>query len=238
MERIRTVWIAGDRVTVTIDESMIRYMGRAIAFIQYMPRKPIKHGIRIKVFAVCCSYTGVLLGFEVYRGASAVEGTDNSAVAVVDRLLNDNNLTNNCRGRILYTDNWYSTWPLPTISTTSAVISSALSNGAKDKVPRGWFREAYIELKTDTGKTFYVQHTTWKDHKNVHLLHITDIGASSGHFVQRSGRGQQGRGQQGGATFAAPNAKRDYAGHFNAVDRNDRDSADYTTSHIPSYKPL
>jgi hypothetical protein len=70
MGRIRSVWIAGDRVT--IDESMIRYMGRAIAFIQYMPRKPIKHGI--KVFDVCCSYTVVLLGFEVYCGSSAVEG--------------------------------------------------------------------------------------------------------------------------------------------------------------------
>jgi hypothetical protein len=73
-------------------------MGRAVAFIQYMPRKPIKHGI--KVFAVCCSYTGtgVLLGFEVYCGASAVEGKDNSAVDVVDRLLKDNHLTTNCRG--------------------------------------------------------------------------------------------------------------------------------------------
>ena len=85
MSRIRTVWIAGDRIT--IDESMIRYMGRAVAFIQYMPRKPIKHGI--KVFAVCCAYIGVLLGFEVYCGSSAPDGTNNSAVAVVDRLLRD-----------------------------------------------------------------------------------------------------------------------------------------------------
>jgi hypothetical protein len=69
--RICSIWIAGDHVT--IDESMIRYMGRAIAFIQYMPQNPIKH--RIKVFAVCCSYTGVLLGFEAYCGSSAVEGT-------------------------------------------------------------------------------------------------------------------------------------------------------------------
>ena len=45
MTRIRTVWMAVDRVT--IDESMICYMGRAIAFIQYMPRKPITHGVKV-----------------------------------------------------------------------------------------------------------------------------------------------------------------------------------------------
>ncbi len=50
MRRIRTVWIAGDKIT--IDESMIRYMGRAVAFIQYMPRKPIKHGIKVLLYAV------------------------------------------------------------------------------------------------------------------------------------------------------------------------------------------
>eukprot|EP00956_Cyclotella_meneghiniana_P016026 scaffold25077_cov48-Cyclotella_meneghiniana.AAC.2 len=163
----------------------------------------------------------------------------------MDRLLKDNNLTSNCRGRILYTDNWYTTMALAHhlynkygyffCGTMVPIDKKArqdmdvpflkLSNGAKDKVPRGWFREAYVEVKTDTSKIFCIQHTTWKDRKNVHFLHTTDIGASSGHFVQRSGRGQQGR-----ATFAAPNAQRDYARHFNVVDRNDRDSADYTTS--------
>eukprot|EP00956_Cyclotella_meneghiniana_P033957 scaffold100628_cov85-Cyclotella_meneghiniana.AAC.4 len=111
-------------------------MGRAIAFIQYMPRKPIKHGI--KVFAVCCSYTGVLLGFEVYCGSSAVEGTDNSAVAVVDRLLN--------KGQQPHQQ---LSWPHPLHRQLKAredldVPFLKLSNGAKDKVPRGWFREACI----------------------------------------------------------------------------------------------
>jgi hypothetical protein len=61
-----------------------------------MPRKPITHGV--KVFIGLLFHTIDLLGFEVYCGSSAVDGTDNSAVAVVDCLLKDNNLTNNCRG--------------------------------------------------------------------------------------------------------------------------------------------
>jgi len=55
------VWHAGK--DVSLDESMIKYCGRAIAFIQYMPAKPIKHGI--KVFCLCCAVTAVMLAFEV-----------------------------------------------------------------------------------------------------------------------------------------------------------------------------
>ena len=59
---------------MVVDESMIKYMGRAIAWVQYMPRKPIKHGI--KVFALCCSYSGFLCGFEIYTGKSSeVDGS-------------------------------------------------------------------------------------------------------------------------------------------------------------------
>jgi hypothetical protein len=57
-------WIIGQPICV--DESMIKYMGRFVSFIQYMPAKPIKHGI--KVYALCCAYTGYLYMFEVYTG--------------------------------------------------------------------------------------------------------------------------------------------------------------------------
>ena len=47
---IRKAWVAGQRVT--IDKSMIKYMGRAVPFVQYMLAKPIKHGIKFFAFAV------------------------------------------------------------------------------------------------------------------------------------------------------------------------------------------
>jgi len=47
---MRKVWTAGQHVT--IDESMIKYCGRAVAFVQYMPAKPIKHGIKVSAFVV------------------------------------------------------------------------------------------------------------------------------------------------------------------------------------------
>jgi hypothetical protein len=60
-EGIRATWNVGKQVT--IDESMIRYMGRAVEYIQYMPAKPIKHGI--KVWALCCGVTGIMIAWRV-----------------------------------------------------------------------------------------------------------------------------------------------------------------------------
>ncbi len=61
---------------------MIKYCGRAVAFIQYMPAKPmIKHGI--KVFCVCCAISGIMLAYEVYCGDKdkKTDGTQSMFVA-------------------------------------------------------------------------------------------------------------------------------------------------------------
>ena len=99
-------WIAGQRIT--IDDSMIKCMGRAVTCVQYMLAKPIKHGI--KVFACCCAVTGVLLNFEVYLGKE--NGTlSSTALDIVKRLIESADLTQH-KGRILYTDNWYTSFVL------------------------------------------------------------------------------------------------------------------------------
>ena len=67
-----------------------------------MPAKPIKHGI--KVFALCCSYTGYLYSYVVYTGKNNTEGL-HTAVDVVKFLLQLASCT--AAGRILYTDNYY-----------------------------------------------------------------------------------------------------------------------------------
>ena len=80
MKGMRKAWVAGQHVT--IDESMIHYMGRAISYVQYMPTKPIKHGI--KFFALCCALSAVILAFKVYVGKE--DDSDGSAAAVCDEL--------------------------------------------------------------------------------------------------------------------------------------------------------
>ena len=80
-KNLQRAWTLGERIV--IDESRIKYMGRAIAWVQYMPAKPIKHGI--KVYALCCAYTGFLSSFEIYTGKT--DCVDGSAKEVVQRLL-------------------------------------------------------------------------------------------------------------------------------------------------------
>jgi hypothetical protein len=50
-----------------VDESMVAYNGKFCAFKQYLPLKPITHGI--KVWCLCCSVTKFILNWEVYVGA-------------------------------------------------------------------------------------------------------------------------------------------------------------------------
>jgi hypothetical protein len=58
------------------------------------------------------------------------------------------------------------------------------------------------------------------------FIHTVAVGSSIGkHTVRRSKRGNSGR-----EVFPATLSQKIYAEHFAAVDQNDRDSADYTTS--------
>jgi hypothetical protein len=103
---LRKVWTTGK--DIIIDESMIKYCGRAVAFIQYMPAKPIKHGI--KVFCVHCAILGIMLAYEVYCG-NKDKKTDGTAADVCDRLVKEVELTGPC-GQTLYTDNYYTSMKL------------------------------------------------------------------------------------------------------------------------------
>jgi hypothetical protein len=100
-----------------------------------------------------------------------------------------------------------------------------LSNGALATVERGWFREAVLEKVAARGKKFFIQCTTWRDKKQVTFLHTSAVGASSGHFVARRTKGRKEQ-----SILKAPKVQKWYSKFFNAVDRNDRDSSDYTTS--------
>lgn len=241
MNGIRSAWQPGKHIA--IDESMIKYMGRAVSYVQYMKAKPIKHGI--KVFVVCCALSAVMADFEIFVGKEAADKTaDTSALGICDRLITRAGLTQR-RGRILYTDNFYTSMKLamhmfekygwticgtivPTEKKSRTDIDVPflkLSNGARNGLERGWFREAAIELKTKSNKRYYIQCTTWRDKKQVMFLHNTEVGRSDGFSVMRHVKGQKRRQKMNG-----PRAQAEYIKFFNAVDKNDRDSADYSTT--------
>ena len=99
MSSMQRCWKTGQRIT--IDESMIKCMGRAVTFVQHMSTKPIKHGIR--VFARSCAVTGVRLSFEVYLGKE--NGILlSTALAIVKNLIESTDIVQH-KGRILCFDN-------------------------------------------------------------------------------------------------------------------------------------
>ena len=235
--KLNLAWNAN--IDLSVDESMIKYKGRAIKFVQYMPRKPIKHGI--KVFALCDAETGYLLAFEVFTG----EHAGGSTWDIIERLIIQSGLQNET-GRRLFMDNYYTTMKVVTklyekhgwvcagtVVQTKKKASkrekndfpfTKISNGARDLVDRGWSRRATQTMKTSSGATYKVQATIWKDKKIVGWLHTLAVGSEVVKARRRI------KGHRTAVKFDAPLVQKKYAVGFNGVDLSDKHSAKYITS--------
>ena len=95
MKGVRGVCTAGKHVTIYY--IMIKYMGRSVIYVQYMPVNPIKYGI--KVFAFCCTIYTIIIGFKVYVGQE--DDSDKTALVICDDLVKEAGITS-ARGRTLY----------------------------------------------------------------------------------------------------------------------------------------
>ena len=90
---------------LSIDESMIGFKGR-LAFLQYMPKKPQKWGIKAWVLADAAN--GYVWNWKLYTGKEDNVPASNLGLAdqVVLDLLDDNQLRN--KGYHIFMDNFYS----------------------------------------------------------------------------------------------------------------------------------
>ena len=168
-----------------IDESMIACKSRAVGFLQYMPMKPVKHGV--KVFVGTCATSSYPFAFEVYTGASA--DVDGSVVSIVTSLLSNLDLERN-PGRVLFTDNFYTSIALMaalmglygmylvgTVRIAKGKNNPEVfpfkkpSDAALKLVPRGWLRYAQrksLRVACAGGVVIaimWVQALIWKDRK-------------------------------------------------------------------------
>lgn len=230
---------------ICVDESMIKYKGKYVRFVQYMPAKPIKHGI--KVFALCCSYTGYLYSYIIYTGKDNVEGLHTS-VDVVKQLIELAGCTG-VLGRILFTDNYYTslevmkfllcTYGMLMVGTYALTNKKSrtgsdfpfakLSNKALKSIPRGWSRSAMQTIyKSTRSQTvwFRMQATIWKDKKLVGFLHnyLVQPMSEGFHVLRFSPRSRKRK------PVRSPEVGGEYSLHMNGVDNKDRDTADWTVS--------
>lgn len=165
---------------LAIDESMIRCNSRWCGFLQYMPRKPIKRGI--KVFCLADATKNYLFSWDVYTSPSGWSVHD----LVTKDLLTD---TFDCRGYVVVMDSYFTSIKtfeeldargIGAIGPSSAVRPEAenkrtgnswplqtYTKGVLDRLERGWRRVASRTMPK-TGRT--MRATVWRDRKFVTLL--------------------------------------------------------------------
>ena len=211
------VWTPGKYVA--INKSIINCIERAISFVQYMPEKPIKHGINL--FVIYFVLSTILLCFKVYLIQE--EYSDNTALGIFDDLVKEARLTS-AIGRMLYTNNYYTSmvldkhmfnkyrWKIvgtivPTDKKSRAdydIIFLNFSNGSRNVLQQGWYRQAVIKLKTLTGKAYYIKCTTWRDKNQVFFLILDEVGYTEGLNVKRHINKKNKQ-----KTISGPSAQRD-----------------------------
>ena len=222
---------------MTIDESMILCKSRFVNWKQYMPLKPIKHGI--KVFVLACGETGYVYNCSVYQG----KGTGTIIETVLHKLITGDLVDS---GRILYVDNYYTSVALGVVMMAMYGLYlcgtySPRKNGTGDSFPfdkvtpaeascveRGWNRRAVTTVigKALSGtKKVVVQAIIWKDSKICGFISTAFVGACAKSSVLRSVKGVYK-----GLRIKAHDAIIAYLTYHGAVDRADRGIADHTIS--------
>lgn len=116
---------------ITIDEKLEPFRGRC-SFIQYIPKKPAKYGI--KIFALVDAKTFYTNNLEVYCGKQP-DGpyfVSNKPFDIVNRLIA--HLKGS--GRNLTTDNWYTSYPLAKSLLNDNITLLGTMRSNKKEIPR------------------------------------------------------------------------------------------------------
>lgn len=118
----------GDQLTV--DEKLEPFRGRC-SFIQYIPNKPAKYGL--KIFAVVDSRTFYCLKLEMYCGTQppGPYEASNASLDIVNRLISRYKGSN----RNLTTDNWYTSYPLAKSLLASGITLVGTLKKNKKEIP-------------------------------------------------------------------------------------------------------
>ena len=89
---------------IIIDESLVLFKGRLL-WKQYIPSK--RHRFGIKIFVLCDCETGIILGMIVYTGTN-IDYPTKDPLGISGSIVKTMTAPYLDRGRILFTDNWYS----------------------------------------------------------------------------------------------------------------------------------
>lgn len=122
----------------TIDEMLHPFRGRC-GFIQYIPSKPAKYGI--KMYALCDAKSFYTANLEIYCGKQpdGPFGSSNSPIDVVKRLVTPIENTN----RNLTVDNWYTSVPLAEYLLTKKITILGTMKKNKPEIPTAFLPDKH-----------------------------------------------------------------------------------------------
>lgn len=200
----------------SVDEAMVKFRGR-LSFKQYLPLKPIKHGI--KVWSRADPNNGYLHEFQVYTGK---QGT--SEAGLTFRVVDD--LTKKIQGKhhIVTVDNYFMSPAL----AAHLLKMKTYCRGTIDRKRKG-FPGNMLDPKSlkQKGEFKIVQNrdltaTIWKDKKVVNFFSSYDQSNSVQHVMRRNKEGER-------VPVPCPPVVYAYNETMNGVDRSDQIRSLYST---------
>ena len=152
---------------MSVDEAMIRYKGR-VFFRQYMPKKPIKWGI--KVWMLADAKKGFVSNFEVYLGKTAT--SEEAEHGLCTRVVLDLSEPFHHSNRHLYFDNFFNSQVVAEELLKLGLYSCGTLNANRYPPPLKVGRSA---IKIRRGETKQLQKgnllvTIWHDKRQVAVL--------------------------------------------------------------------
>ena len=148
---------------ISVDESMIGTRGR-LSFLQYLPKKPTKWGIKLWVCAE--SKTGYIYDFEVYTGQGD-KSEHGLAYRVVMSMVNDFLES----GRVVYVDNFYTSPALFEDLYHQGMYASGTCRTNRKHFP-GYKLDEKVKNKGDAAFLYHGALTAgkWHDKRDVYFM--------------------------------------------------------------------
>lgn len=197
---------------MAVDEAMIKFKGRC-SFLQYLPAKPCKWGI--KSWALADSESFYLIDFDVYTGKSNDAAPDNRPLGtrVVTKLVEPYYK----KKHHVYFDNYFTSVQLMEVLLKKKTYACGTVRKDRRGLPvplkTTKFKNSGEMRKWQKGRLTAV---SWCEKKR--QVNVLSTGNSIGNMELR----RPGRRGQPEARYPKPIAIQDYTNNFNAVDKSDQ----------------
>jgi hypothetical protein len=196
---------------LAVDEAMVKFKGRC-GFLQYLPSKPCKWGI--KSWAIADSESFYLLNFDIYTGK---ETAQNNNLPLGTRVVTNLVAPYYNKAHHIYFDNFFTSVDLVECLLRNKTYSCGTvrlnRRGLPDEIKKAKLKTSGEMVKMQKGRILAV---TWCEKKRqVSLL----SSANKTGNIQLTRRGKRG---QPDVRYPKPLAIQEYTENFNAVDKSDQ----------------